>query len=111
MDQEDQMATWWCAQAADHTHHTVSDRADLLPCIKHRKINHPDPAERKALHAQFQDYRARFKGKPQASARYWREKMALAWCNADHHDVTDTELCDQHDQGQKYHRSEWKDEL
>ena len=98
-------------QSADYTHHAVSDRSDLLPCIKHRKVNHPDPAERKILNTQFQEYRARFKDKPQASARYWREKMALAWCNADHHDVTDTLLCNEHDNGQKYHRSAWKDEL
>eukprot|EP01043_Picozoa_sp_COSAG02_P113608 COSAG02_NODE_49858_length_324_cov_0.693333_1_plen_36_part_10 len=36
------MATWWCAQPVDRSHHTVSDRSELLPCIKHRKLNNPD---------------------------------------------------------------------
>eukprot|EP01052_Picozoa_sp_SAG31_P059985 SAG31_NODE_19209_length_609_cov_0.976471_1_plen_97_part_10 len=97
------MTAWWCDQPADGTHHTVSDRSDLLPCIKHRKANHQDPAQRKSLNKKFTEYRKRFFGKPQASARYWREKMALAACNMDEHSGIFTELCAEHDSGDKYH--------
>ena len=137
------MTRWYCGLDPDDSHHPVNvDRSELLPCIKMRKMASESSVERKELHKVFTEYRKNYKGKPQgafakdwfcsigrsqccmamsleprcrrvASARYWREKMALAWCNSGHHSaaVDDTEMCKAQKMGNKYHESAWKDEL